>query len=212
VPSHPDADDPDRLVVPLFGRSAEALLPAVPPGDPLPDLRPLPRRGSVLTQTQGAGSRPSMRTRPIAVRRRWYRDLDATAAQHPPQSNSNPTGNLRLTQAGHPIDHRTYFRNQLFSTLTWAPTTTGRGVREDAVVQMEAVIDGRSLGELEFELSHATWRISGQGNVPTVLHWGPLFRTMRAEDLSGRVVTIEETSLGRYKLTIDVAPTGPFVL
>jgi len=39
---------------------------------------------------------------------------------HPPTLGSNPTGNLKLTQAGHNIDWRTYFRYEMFGDLDWS--------------------------------------------------------------------------------------------
>lgn len=202
VLSSPDADSEEPLVAPLFGRTTSRLHPAVQPGPPLrPGPARRPRTTAALPTPPGAAAR--------AVTKRWFRELDATAAQHPPTATSNPTGNLRLSQAGHPIDQTTYFRNDFFRGVGWAATTTPRGVREEASVPMTVAVDGRVLGTFEFQISHATWRVAGQRNVPTVLHWGPLSALLRATDYVGRFVSLEKLGPRRYNLTVDVAPTGP---
>jgi hypothetical protein len=53
--------------------------------------------------------------------------------------------------------------------------------------------------EAIFELSHAPDREAGQGNVPTVLHWGPqLNALLRATDCSGHIVRIERLDDGSF--------------
>lgn len=76
---------------------------------------------------------------------------------------------------------------------------------------MEVVFDGRSLGTREFEVSHASWREEGQGNVTTVLHVGPIAAELRATNYAGRVLTLEALASGDYRLVIDTTETGPFV-
>lgn len=134
----------------------------------------------------------------------WSKVLSSTDAQHPPQPDSNPTGNLRLSNARNPIDHLTWFRHELFAGEDWVVGADSRGnPLETAVVPVEVEIDGASLGTIDMRVDHAPHREEGQSNVPTVLHWGStLGPIMRATNRSDAVVTIERGETGSYRLTI----------
>jgi hypothetical protein len=223
IPLDPDADREDVQRPALFGRSSSPTKPRVPPGDPIPPSQvaapaaPSRGRGSRAARPGGPNGPPAPPVdgpAPVGrsnARHRWFRRLDATAAQHPPNPASSPTGNLRLAQAGHGIDQTTYFRNVLFGGLAWAAHPVPQGIRETVTLPIETVIDGRSLGNRDFVVSHADYREADQGNVTTVLHLGPLANEFRATDYTGRIITLEQLSSGAYRLTIDTVETGPFV-
>lgn len=216
TPVDPDADGDDQLGPGLFGKSGVPARPRVPPGQPLPagagGRAPAPARSRTRGPRPAPAPAPArvLSAAPVGVIRRWFRPLDATAAQHPPKVGSSPTGNIRLTQEAHGIDHTTYFRVEFFGTAVWVGTPEARGLRETTAVEMEVVIDGRSAGLMRFEISHAPWREAGQGNVTTVLHVGPLSPALHIADYTGRVLTIEQTAGGTYRLIIDTVETGPF--
>jgi hypothetical protein len=144
------------------------------------------------------------------VTKRWFKLLDGTAAQQPPGAKTNPTGNLRLSQEDFAIDHTKYFRQVFFAGLAWNPRP--KDPRFDTVhVPMSVSLDGVPQGVMDFEISHAPHRLSGQGNVTTVLHWKPLSATLRATSYVGRFVTLERRDDGTFALTIDKKPMGGFV-
>jgi len=143
------------------------------------------------------------------VQRRWVKLLDHTAAQQVKSANSNPTGNLRLSQEEAAIDHKRYFRDDFFGGLPWTPTE-GKASEQEVVVGFHSWIDGQDLGVQELRLSHDLNRVSGQGNVPTVLHWGPLGVLLRSTNYIGFYVSIERTTSGEYNLVISQAPRGDF--
>lgn len=144
------------------------------------------------------------------VLRRWFRELDRTQAQQVPRG-TNPTGNLRLTQAGHAIRHETYFFRDFFGGLPWSPST-GNAAQQEVIVNFNCTVDGVSQGILPIRVSHYPARISGQANIPSVLHWGPtLGALLRNTSYVGQFVTLERLSGGTFTLTIDTAATGPFI-
>lgn len=146
-----------------------------------------------------------------SVVRRWSRDLDNTAAQQVLSSSSNPTGNLRLTQAGHGLRHETYFYRDLFGGLPWTPTP-GKITEQEVLVDFDSVIGGVALGIETLRISHDPSRISGQANVPSVLHWGStLGAMMRGTNFVGQFITIERLADGSFRLAVGPAPTGPFI-
>lgn len=135
----------------------------------------------------------------------WSKTLTNTDAQHPPRPESNPTGNLRLSKAGHPIDHLTWFRRELFANQNWIVGIDSRGnPLETATVAMDVVVADSALGTIDIRVDHAPHREEGQNNVPTILHWGSsLGPILRAADYTGAVATIERLDSGSFRLTIS---------
>lgn len=143
------------------------------------------------------------------VQRRWIKELDNTAAQQVKSARSNPTGNLRLSQGTAEIDHKVYFRDDFFGGLPWTPTE-GKDTEQEVVVGFRVWIDGDDLGVRYLRLSHDPHRISGQGNVPTLLHWGELGRTLRQTNYIGQYVSLERTTDSEYNLIISSMPRGEY--
>lgn len=143
------------------------------------------------------------------VQRRWVKELDHTAAQQVKSAKSNPTGNLRLSQEAAEVDHTRYFRDDFFGGLPWAPTAE-KDSEQEVMVGFDTWIDGQDLGVQDLRLSHDPRRISGQGNVPTVLHWGVLSSAMRSTNYIGHFVSIERTTDGRYNLVVSQTPRGDY--
>jgi hypothetical protein len=186
----------------VFGKSQQKKrkVPSLVPRQPAaaPPRRPAPVMGSM------PGQRPQ-----ITVTKRWFKLLDATAAQQPPEPNTNPTGNLRLSREDFSIDHTTYFFEVFFGGLDWRPNGRQSAMSE-VWVPMQTEIAGDYLGEVMLRISHLPSRISNQGNVPTVLHWGDLGARMRQNNYVGLYVSLERGLSDDFRLTIAGEPTGPF--
>ena len=199
----------------LFSAPAFVMRPLPPlPSSSGPPISKRPRRGTSTPATPGSAASPPATTTPsgsATVVRRWSRDLDNTAAQQVLGPKSNPTGNLRLTQAGHGIRHETYFYMDFFNGLPWAPRLGTPGEQE-VLVDFACVVNGSSLGVETLRVSHNPARISSQFNVPSLIHWGRrLGALLRGSNYIGQYVTLERMSDGTFRLTIDSAPTGPFI-
>ncbi len=134
---------------------------------------------------------------------RWCKRLLSSDAQQV-QTNTNPTGKLRLSQAHHDIDHRTFFRRDFFAGLDWqTQTRNGRQV-EEAISDFDVAISGVSLGKLPLQIDHAPHREAGQNNVPTVLSWGSdLGERLRMTSYINDWVVIERDTHGDFALTIQ---------
>lgn len=143
------------------------------------------------------------------IRRRWIKRLDNTAAQQVRSVNSNPTGNLRLSQESAEIDHKRYFREDFFGGLPWAPTED-KDHEQEVLIGFHTWIDGNDYGLQDLRVSHDPRRISGQGNVPTVIHWGTLSPALRSTNYVGLFVSIERTEGGKFNLVISQDPRGDF--
>lgn len=197
---------------PIFGRaqSQRRRDPSPPSGETVggnevpPATDDLPTTEDKPEPPEPAGPEPAERHRVV---RRWTKRLARSDAQQP-NVGSNPTGNLRLTQAGHSIDWRTFFRDDLFVTAPWSSSRDNQGNRiEIAQVQFEVVIRGRPIGVRELMLDHGPHRESGQANHVTVLHWGALMPILQGTSYIGDYVVIERLANDGFRL--EIRPDAP---
>jgi hypothetical protein len=155
-----------------------------------------PRRGA-----PPAGVPP---TPPPAAVASWSKVLPKGDAQQV-AAGTNPTGNLRLTQAKHDIDWTTWFREDLFGSAPWRQGFDGSNKPVEMVdIPFDVTVNGVAFGPITLQLTHAPHRESGQRNHTTVLRWGSLLPTMRATDYTKHTVTITRRSNDTFAL--DISP------
>ncbi|KAA1262302.1 hypothetical protein LF1_48660 [Rubripirellula obstinata] len=132
----------------------------------------------------------------------WYKQMRSSDAQRV-GANTNPTGKLRLAQAGHAINASTYFRQTLFGDAEWSKLTRRGKTYEIARIPFQVSFRGEELGRLELMVDHAPHRIASQANIPTVLAWGPVLgNRLRNNDCVGDWVVIQQTDSGEHLLEI----------
>lgn len=159
----------------------------------------------VRSQSTPVGSivRPS-KTRLQSLR--WSKQLQSSDAQQV-SAGSNPTGKLRLTESRQNIDHKVFFRNDLFGYLSWATQLRGGNPLEIATATFNVTVRGIPLGSKTLMIDHAPHRVAGQGNVPTVLSWGrDLGRLLSQTSHIGDWVILERDGNGNLSLTIQSSP------
>ena len=200
--AEPTEQDEDEPAPRTFGKSATTKRKA--PTVTSAPRKPLPKRNAHVPTT---GSVPGAPT-PMTVIKRWYKQMDHTAAQQKKNPGSHTTGNLRLNEATFAIDHRRYFYEVFFGGLPWQ-VALDRSI-EETWVPMQTVIDGDYVGDVLVRISHAPKRIAGQANVPTLLHWGNLGARLRENDYRNMYVTLERALGNEFALTIAEQPTGEF--
>lgn len=121
------------------------------------------------------------------------------ARQVTPGSTTKITGNLKLTQAGFHmnniiIDQTTYFRNQIFNQLAWGHPRPNDNSYEEAYCTFDITILGNPIGFHNLKLSHKPSRVSGQGNVPTWLHWGNTVKPfLHQYNVTGKTLSLYQT-------------------
>lgn len=145
------------------------------------------------------------RAMPVAS---WTKELSPSDAQHPPSRGSKSShviGNVRLVEAGNPIDWRIWFRRDFFPGVSWRKARDSRKNRiEVATVTFDVTIDGKSYGRVDLRVDHAPHRESGQSNHATILHWDALSPILRKTDYTGYVLTLQRMSDGTFRL--DISP------
>jgi hypothetical protein len=134
------------------------------------------------------------------------RDLNIPTAKY-----TNPTGSMGLKRGDwdDEIDHRHYFRDEVFEGLDWQPA--GTSLRETADAEVELWIDGTYRESATITITHNTDTSSktyAQRNFMSSLRWGRLRETVADPALLGWVLRLDrfEFSDGRapkYRIRID---------
>lgn len=107
------------------------------------------------------------------------------------RQQGNPTGGLRLTQAGfrvngEVIDQTSYFRYEIFGDLNWTIGENPPEKQETINLPSEIYINGQYFGQHILGVSHKPSGEAGQGNYTTMLHWRSLSSTIYELDLRGK--------------------------
>ncbi len=128
------------------------------------------------------------------------RDLDI-----PTGSRTNRTKSINLDKGLLPedVDHRHYFRDEVFNELSW--TTTRTPTVDEAYAKFQLVVRGVDYGEFDLRIAHTTstdTRSYLQSNAMTRLGWGPARDRVANPTLIG----------GRLSLFKDHANPKRFVL
>lgn len=126
----------------------------------------------------------------------------------PDGKNTNSTGSISLDKGLLPadVDHRHYFREEIFPDLTWGPSNNE--TVEEAYTKFELVLKGISYGVFDLRIAHTkgtTSKTYKQKNAMTRLSWGPLRRYVGREDLLGRTLALyrDMADPKRFVLEID---------
>lgn len=215
-----EPDDPEPAPESIFGKSAEPKR-----SDPLP-AKATAKKAAVVKKAAGAPA-PTKKAAPAKaaakkatpvpapagqpVLKRWFREMDGTAAQHPPNPNTHPTHNLRLTlgKPRQPINKYTWHRHEMFGHLAWNPEVRDGEQVEVAHGQFRVIEMGVDRGVHTLEISHAPHREEGQNNIPTVLHWATVEPLLAATNHTGRHVIIERLADGTFRL--EITATRPTI-
>src|SRR5438105_14838600 len=111
----------------------------------------------------------------------------------PSVPNTNRTGSINLDkgQMADDIDHRHYFREEVFSDLSWGPTNSP--TVEEAHTKFQLVLKGISYGDYDLRLAHTKGTTSKaylQRNAMTRLSWGPIRNLIAQRGFIGRTLRL----------------------
>lgn len=127
----------------------------------------------------------------------------------PSAGGTHATGSINLDKGllSEEVDHRHYFRDDVFPALTWAPTNA-TGAVEEAFAKFQLVLKGVSYGEFDLRIGHTTSTTSEsykQKNAMTRLSWGPMRPYVARADLIGRNLALyrDDVDPTRFVLEID---------
>jgi HKD family nuclease len=121
---------------------------------------------------------------------------------------TNPTGSMGWKQGQYEdIDHRHYFRDEVFGDLTWYKEKHPKTI-ERSSANFQLIIKNVDFGIHELKLSHnfdTSTRSYAQGNMTTQLHWGDAKALIAKRDLLHRNLTLyrRDTMPPEYLIEID---------
>ncbi len=125
----------------------------------------------------------------------------------PDAKGTHATGSVNLDKGLLPeeVDHRHYFRDDVFPHLAW---TTRSTTVDEAFAKFQLVMKGISHGEFDLAIRHTTSTTSEaykQRNAMTRLSWGPMREYVARPDLIGRTLALyrDKVDPKRFVLEID---------
>ncbi|CAN7170099.1 hypothetical protein LJR230_000227 [Trinickia sp. LjRoot230] len=125
----------------------------------------------------------------------------------PDGKKTNATGSVNLDKGLLPeeVDHRHYFRDEVFPHLKWA---TRSKTADEAFAKFQLIRKGISCGEFDLAIRHTTSTTSKayeQRNAMTRLSWGTMRSYIAQPDLIGRTIAIyrDNADATRFVLEID---------
>jgi HKD family nuclease len=151
----------------------------------------------ILPSSVGVEYELAWESKPLAER-----DLNV-----PSGSNTNRTGSINLDKGLLPnaIDHRHYFREEVFSSLSWTPSSA---TVETGEAKFQLVLKTISYGTFDLVVRHTTGTTSKaylQNNAMTRLSWGNALEHVARRDLIGRTLSLyrDKADATRFLLEID---------
>lgn len=125
----------------------------------------------------------------------------------PDAAGTHATGSVNLDKGLLPeaVDHRSYFREDVFTALAWSRRSA---TVDEAYAKFQLVLKGISYGEFDLAIRHTTSTTSAaylQNNAMTRLSWGPMRECIARPDLIDRTLALyrDEVDPTRFVLEID---------
>lgn len=124
----------------------------------------------------------------------------------PKAAGSHATGSINLDKGllADGVDHKDYFRKDVFAGLTWQATS--RPTMEEAYGKFQLVLKGISYGEFDLRIGHSSAKKTyAQNNAMTRLSWGPMRVYIARPDLIDRTLLLyrDMADPTRFVLEID---------
>lgn len=125
----------------------------------------------------------------------------------PDAAGTHATGSVNLDKGLLPeeVDHRHYFRDDVFPHLVWVVRSI---TVDEAFAKFQLVLKGISYGEFDLAIRHTnsiTSTAYKQRNAMTRLSWGPMREFVARPDLIGRTLALyrDKVDPKRFVLEID---------
>ncbi|TAL16052.1 hypothetical protein EPN96_10570 [bacterium] len=126
----------------------------------------------------------------------------------PSGANTHSTGSINLDKGllDEEVDHRHYFRDEVFQALNWNQPQKPTIV--DAVAKFSLIVKGLNHGEFDLRVKHTTstnTKTYKQHNAMSRLSWGVAKAHVAHRDLIGRTLSLyrDEDDQTRFVLEID---------
>lgn len=124
----------------------------------------------------------------------------------PKNANTHAAGSINLDKGQLPaeIDHRDFFRDEVFPSLTWNSATK---TTEEAYAKFQLVVKGVDHGEFKLRVAHSTDKTSAsylQRNAMTRLSWGTAKQYVARDEYIGRIMSLYRDANDPTRFLIEI--------
>ena len=125
----------------------------------------------------------------------------------PSGKNTHPTGSINLDKGllAEDIDHRHYFRDEVFAARSWKTTKTP--TVDEAFAKFGLLVKGVEHGEFDLRIGHTTSTTSKtylQRNAMTRLSWGSMKEFVARKDLIDRTMSLYRHASDDSRFVIEI--------
>lgn len=175
----------------------------------VPPKKPKAAKAAAPAKGKPAAPKPVPATSGVEFELVWEsKPLTRRDLTIPKAAGTHATGSINLDKGLLPdyVDHRRYFREEVFSSLDWKPTNVS-GAVELADAKFHLVIKGISYGEFDLRIRHTTSTTSKtylQRNAMTRLSWGPMRAFIARPDLIDRTLALYRDKVDPSRFTLEI--------
>lgn len=169
-----------------------------------------PNKKSIKTTKVAATSLTEIQTPPAQTTKYlvWEsKELTERDLSIPKSAGTHQTGSMGWKKgAFEDIDHRHYFRDDVFSGLNWIKDPQKPSI-ERAQAKFELIVKNLNYGVFDLKLSHKTDTQSAtykQNNFMTQIHWGESKVHIAKNDLLGRILYLYRKDTDPPEFTIEI--------
>ena len=124
----------------------------------------------------------------------------------PSGATTHATGSINLDKGllEEGIDHRHFFRDEVFPALSWNPKSA---TVEEAYARFGLIVKGVDHGEFELRIGHTTSTTSAayqQRNAMTRLSWGEMKPHVARPDIIGRTMSLYRNAKDPSRFVIEI--------
>lgn len=124
----------------------------------------------------------------------------------PSGATTHATGSINLDKGllEDGIDHRHFFRDEVFPALSWTPKSA---TVEEAYARFGLIVKGVDHGEFKLRIGHTTSTTSAaykQRNAMTRLSWGEMKTHVARPDLIGRTMSLYRNAKDPSRFVIEI--------
>ena len=124
----------------------------------------------------------------------------------PDEKNTNPTGSMNLDKGLLPeeVDHRHYFRDDVFYALMWKSRST---TVDEASAKFRLIVKGINHGEFDLSIHHTistTSKTYQQHNAMTRLSWGGMRKHVALPALINRTLFLYRDKVDPTQFTLEI--------
>ena len=185
-------------VAPLRRSVRRSMLPPSPTKAPTPTPTPAATPPTPPTPSAATGAELELvwESKPLTER-----DLEIPSAV-----TTHATGSINLDKGllDEDIDHRHYFRGEVFPAISW---TTKSAMVDEAFAMFGLIVKGVEHGEFKLRIGHTTSTTSKayvQRNAMTRLSWGLMKEYIARKDLIGRTMSLYRNASDPTRFVIEI--------